>query len=574
MNVLRASVDRQQPTPSGTSTVLELELVRRIRARRNSRLQLVTVLVLVSIVLLKGISKGEFSYNTDETQHAVTGLYVADLVRDRPFSHPIEYTYQYYAHYPALSGVLHWPPLFYLFEGVSFLAFGTNVVAARLAILMFSLLALFFWYLTVERLQKGWTAALSTILLAFVPSVLLFEKTVILEIPCLSFCIAATYFWWQYLDEGRAASLYWFTGFASAALLTKQNSIYLIPFCILCLVVLRKWRRAWNYHVAVAVMIGIAFVGPFYTLVYLIHWKPVAMDLAEQYVSGFAKLAFYWKNLPVQTGWILLILSVLGLLTSRSWDKHSTTLVMLSWIAACYLTFTFIGHKEARYVLYWLPPFTYFTAGLLTKMFCQPWMRIAAACCAIVLVGQETVAAWSFERPYVTGYAQAAKRVTEASPSAVILYDADLPGNFIFFIRANDPNHRFMVLRKALYAYRIKQRGGSIELVHNREEIQDLLRQDGIRFVAVSDNIPLRFNSQIELRQMLSTPQFRLIDSFRLSDNKDGAHNGSLRIYENLAWAPPTEKYLHIKMLTLDRDIVVPLEGFEWKTGAATFDHR
>jgi hypothetical protein len=33
-------------------------------------------------------------------------------------------------------------------------------------------------------------------------------------------------------------------------------------------------------------------------------------------------------------------------------------------------------------------------------------------------------------------------------------------------------------------------------------------------------------------------------------------------------WAPPTEKYLDIKMLTLDRDIVVPLEGFDWKTGA------
>jgi Dolichyl-phosphate-mannose-protein mannosyltransferase len=574
MNVLRASIDRQTIMPTGTRTVPEPELVRGVKAQYISQLRLVAVLVFASLVIIKGISKGEFSYNTDETQHAVTGMYVADLVRDRPFSNPIEYTYQYYAHYPALSGVLHWPPLFYVFEGISFLIFGTNVMAARLTILMFALLALFFWYRTVERLQRGWTAALSTILLAFVPSVLLFEKTVMLEIPCLSFCIAATYFWLQYLEEGRAAPLYWFTGFASAALLTKQNSIYLIPFCILSVVALRKWQLVWSHHTAVALVIGMAMVGPFYTLVYLIHWKPIAMDLAEQYISGFAKLIFYFETLPAQTGWMLLILSVLGLLTSRRWDKHSTTLVMLSWIAACYLTFTLIGHKEARYALYWLPPFTYFTAGLLTKMFYRPWMRIAATSCAIVLVGQETVAALSFERPYVTGYAQAAKRVTQASPSAVILYDADLPGNFIFFIRANDPNHRFMVLRKALYAYRIKQRGGSVELVHNREEIQALLRQDGIRFIAVSDNIPLRFNSQTELRQMLLTPQFRLFDSFHLSDSQDGAHSGNLRIYENLAWAPPTEKYLHIKMLTLDRDIVVPLEGFEWKTGAVASQHR
>jgi hypothetical protein len=292
------------------------------------------------------------------------------------------------------------------------------------------------------------------------------------------------------------------------------------------------------------------------------------MDLGDRYISGAANLAFYWRHLPAQTGWMLLVLSVIGLLTSPRWDKRSTTMAMISWIAACYLTFTFIGYKEARYVLYWLPPFTYFTAGLLTKMFRERRMRIAAAACSIVLVANQTATAWSFQRPYVTGYAQAAKRVTEASRSAVILYDADLAGNFIFFIRANDPNHRFMVLRKALYAYRIKQRGGSIELLHSREEIQDLLRKYGIRFVAVSDDIPLRFISQRDLREMLLTPQFRLLDKFPLSDSENAAHSGNLLIYENLAWAPPTEKYLDIKMLTLPRDIVVPLEGFDWKTGA------
>jgi hypothetical protein len=67
---------------------------------------------------------------------------------------------------------------------------------------------------------------------------------------------------------------------------------------------------------------------------------------------------------------------------------------------------------------------------------------------------------------------------------------------------------------------------------------------------------------------MLLTPQFRLLEEFRLSDGQNGVHSGNLQIYENLAWAPPTEKYLDIKMLTLDRDIVVPLEGFDWKTGA------
>src|ERR1019366_6647198 len=71
---------------------------------------LLCVLVIAMVAILRGIRIGEFSYNVDEAQHAVTGLYVADLVRDHPFANPVEYTYRYYAQYPALSGIIHWPP--------------------------------------------------------------------------------------------------------------------------------------------------------------------------------------------------------------------------------------------------------------------------------------------------------------------------------------------------------------------------------------------------------------------------------------------------------------------------------
>src|ERR1700727_834381 len=73
---------------------------------------------------------------------------------------------------------------------------------------------------------------------------------------------------------------------------------------------------------------------------------------------------------------MFLVLSVIGLLTSPRWDKRSTTMAMITWIAACYLTFTFIGHKEARYVLYWLPPFTYVTAVMRSTMFRERRARI------------------------------------------------------------------------------------------------------------------------------------------------------------------------------------------------------
>ena len=53
-----------------------------------------------------------------------------------------------------------------------------------------------------------------------------------------------------------------------------------------------------------------------------------------------------------------------------------------------------------------------------------------------------------------------------------MLFDGPLAGNFIFFMRADDPSRRFLVLRKALYAYNIKKEGGSEELVHSRADIE------------------------------------------------------------------------------------------------------
>ncbi len=72
--------------------------------RRSTGL-LLCVLVIAIMAIVRGIRVGEFSYNVDETQHAVTGLYVADLVRDHPFAHLVEYTYCYYARNHPLAAI-------------------------------------------------------------------------------------------------------------------------------------------------------------------------------------------------------------------------------------------------------------------------------------------------------------------------------------------------------------------------------------------------------------------------------------------------------------------------------------
>jgi hypothetical protein len=524
---------------------------------------LLCVLAIAMVAILRGIRVGEFSYNVDETQHAVTGLYVADLVRDHPFAHPVEYTFRYYAQYPAIAGVIHWPPLFYCFEGLSFLVLGPTVVAARLSILFFALLGLVFWFLLVRELLNGWAAAFSATLLALLPSVLLFEKTVMLEIPLLSCCIAASFFWILYLLKGKKSDIYWFALFASAALLTKQNGIYLILFCVLSGLLCGGWKLFLRKEVMRAVAICFLLVAPFYTLVYAVHRKTIAMDLSEKSIGGgSSRWLFYPHALPGQLGWSLLGLAILGILTSRTWSRAKVTGIMSSWIVACYVTMTLIGHKEARYVMYWIPPFLYFASGLLFCYFRKPGLKVAGAVAAGVLLGATLASAWSFHRPYVSGFAAVPKKILEETKSAVILFDGPLPGNFIFFMRADDPDRRFLVLRKALYAYQIKKSGGSVELVHSPQEIEDLFREDGVRFIVVSDHVPLRLESQKMLRDLLKTPSFKELGRFPIGGDDLSPPNSSLVLYENLKWAPPAGKYLRIKMLTISHDIVVPWDSF------------
>ncbi|MGA8274160.1 MAG: glycosyltransferase family 39 protein [Candidatus Sulfotelmatobacter sp.] len=548
------------PVPEKERETVALPTIAPPRTRRAA-LILLCVLGASTVIIVRGIHGGEFSYNVDEAQHAVTGLYAAALLHDRPV-HLVDYTAKFYAQYPAI-GVIHWPPLFYGFEGLSFLLLGENVVAARLTILAFALLGLAAWFEMVRELQNDWTAALATALLAWAPGLLLFEKTVMLEIPCLSLCIAASCCWSKYLHYEKRTTLIWFVGFAAAALLTKQNSVYLSLFCLASAIALGRWRLLLKPAVWKAVFAIAMIVSPYYFLVYRAHWQTTGILLTDSKVSGLARLVFYWKYLPAELGWTLLAFSMLGIVTSVRWDRRESLVLMYAWIGSCYLTFTLIGTKEARLSLYWLPPFIYFAAGMLTRMFSRQPLRALASGAAVVLLAGSLDVAWSYQRPYVTGYSAAAKKVTQIAPGGIILYDGRLPGNFIFFLRANDPGRHFLVLRKALYAYRINKRYGYEELVHGREDIEDVLRRDGVRFVVVSDRIRMEFDSQRILREMLKSEQFRLQGIFPVVSS-ESLQEGSLFIYENRWWSPPADKFLKIRMLTLTHDVIVPFDQFDF----------
>ncbi len=528
------------------------------RTRRRAVL-LAAVLLLVTVVVIRGISRGEFHLITDEAHHAFTGLYFADFLSDLPLTHPVKYTYQYYAQYPAL-GLVHWPPFFHFVEGMVFLVLGPSVVTARLTVLLFTLVGLYFWFKLVSELRDEWTAAISTALLALLPSLLLYEKAVMLEVPSLALCIAASYFWIQYLRQGLGRSLYWFAFFASLALLTKQQSIYLATFCLFTVLAERKRRLVPNLHMLRAVGICLLLAGPFYALAFAVHWQTIAVSVFKRAVHGANPYLYYWLQLPDQLGLPLLLLSALGIASCWWWGKRESELPMLLWIAACYLTSTFIAGKEPRYILYWLPPFVYFAVSPLAAKFRVRWARPALAVVLLSLLLTSAWSAWAFERPYLSGYEALARRLTQSDRGGIVLFDGDLGANLMFYLRTLDPARRWIVMRKALYVTLNAKEFGYRELIITRAELQELIRSYGIKYVVVEDTTALDFEIQKTLREFLQTPQFKLVKAFPIESNIPKLQGRRLLLYENNDVTARSAKYLRLGMLMLDHDIVVSLD--------------
>ncbi len=530
-------------------------------ARRALR-TLVPILLLLAILLIlaRHIGKGEFSYNVDETQHAFTGVYIADLIHDHPIGHLVEYTYIYYGRYPALAGIIYYPPLFHVCEGLVFLLLGPSVVTARLTILLFAFVGLWFWYRLIEELHSRSAAILATVLLAFTPCMLLFAKTVMLEVPSLAMCIVACYFWISFLRKERSSSLLWFGLTGALATLTKHNSVFLLLFCVLSISALRKWGLLWRRATIGALAIGICLTGPYYYLFHKLVWPTVVGDLTEKQTMA-VRLTYYWRAIPSLTGWVVVVFALAGLLTCPWWNRRENNWVFLSWILSVWSTMTLIGHKEARYVIYLVPAVVYFALWPVMMASSQRvWLRISSLAAVAGVVAYLTWSAWWYERPNVTGFAAVAREIRQLSDSGVILVDTDIPANLIFFIRREDQVRHFVVLRKALYTIRIKESLGEEELIHTSEGVKKLMSDDGIRFVVVSNRPPAKFPIEVTLREMLEGPQFRLVGRYPVDGNSPVWKNYYLSLYENLQAHAPAAQSLRIPMLTMHSDNVISFE--------------
>jgi hypothetical protein len=546
--------------------------------RSENYLTLGVLLLAIGVIYLACSTTSEPFFNTDETRHVMTGVYFRDLIHDLPIRSIREYTVNYYLQYPAL-GLLVWPPLFYLFEGLAMSVFGTSMAVSNALILLFAAIGFAYFFLLVRFTHEGKTAVVAVLILALSPMVFELSHHVMLEIPTMALGLAATFHFVRYMDLARRRDLLLAALASSLAALTRFDAAYLLLFFLILLVVRGKLSMLWKRDVLITAALALVVVAPVYAMsaagIGWMHFKFATQTLSPD-VPGFLswrRYIFYPSLLGSQLGWIALVPAVIGLGAVLTASGRKTSWLYLSLIAATYLTFTPLGELESRHTIYWLPALSFFAATgvrFITDKLSAQTLFLPAAALLVFVMGWSTLAK---PQTYVRGYDEAARYVLENTRSSpYCLFVGKLNGDFIYQLRLRDPSRKLWVLRadKLLFSVLMAPEGEHRELaVDDSKSLATIYKYDP-EFIILELPRTLDRSSPAESLRTTQEEQARTIvrsnpDRFRLEkeiavDSNDFQVQGArLEIYRNVFRNPEPEHHLELEILMLRQSLETDL---------------
>jgi hypothetical protein len=510
----------------------------------------VLLCVVVALLATRGItSEGTVSLQGDMPRYLMNGAYFYDVLRDLPVTNLIEYTYRYFARYPALSLGHH--PLLVSWAVVPFYAvFGISVFSARLAIVTFSLVGMLAWYQVVRSLYDDRVGLFAALVLATTPFVVDFSRVVMSEMAALAAVLVAAYFLCRYVQTARRRDAIAFALAAALSVYGKHHCAFMLPIFLAYFVLRRGFRALLTRDILlVAVLVGL-IVAPLIPLT--LSLSPSNVGWVQRGLGGTRYTArnilYYphelWRHhLTVPA----LLFCALGLLGSL-WRRDRRIAFFVLWIVGFYVQITYIGAQDPRYAIYWIPPFSALAAASLTIVSSRE-ARTVVAVALTVLIGYQFVVAAGREPTYAEGYEAAARYVLEHPKGESVLFSGNVDsGYFPFFVRKHDPNRRLIVLRadKTLVTSNLKRIFK--ENLTTPEEIHQMLQDFGVGYVVIED-MPYASPTLALLREELKGSDFVLRERIPFRTNGPELAGVDLAIYEYRNYRPanrdrPLQMYL------------------------------
>lgn len=485
-------------------------------------------------LLLTAPVDGDFWWS-DAPRHALNGVFLRDFVAAHPLHHLVQWAVQYYLKRPALT-IMFYPPLFYAVEATAFALFGVSHFIAQCTVSLFVLLLAVSAYLLSRLLLPRWAAAGAALLVIGTPETALWGRQVMLDLPAYGLITASAACLTAYVTTGRPVAIYLAVSFLLAAIYTKYNASFVAPALAAAFVAAKGRAAPRDRHAVIAGLLGAVGLLPAIGL----FMRFGAANLTS--VSGLrgtlpldslACWLFYLEALPAQLGWLTVLLSAGGLvfLVRRIVVAESrwACALLLAWLVAGYLFFTFISLKEARDTLMVLLPLAItaplFLLAVLPKSLGEPaGLALGMGTLLYTLV--------FFPVPHMKGYQEVASFLSANVPrDGIVVYSGYRDGNLIFDLTALGNRSDITVIRADKLLLSVpagERRRGVRQATDDQAAIGRLLRDLGASYFVVQSQfwsdlaVMSRFDTVVTGSEYEKAAHFDLTGDLSTQDGDQG----------------------------------------------------
>jgi len=484
---------------------------------------------LTLIIAGRDLSVGGFSWS-DAPLHAMDGVFLHDLLIQRPEGPLRAWAEQYYLRYQCLGLVVYYPPLFAVIEAVVFLLLGVSVITARVTILLLVIGAVWLVYLFSRELFGTMVGIGSAVLSIATPAGVAWSRQVMLEWPAMFFIMVALVAYRRYLRRpGWPAGIFTAAG-CLTAYLTKQTAAF-----ALVLIVVHAWwdyrwgglfRRSFLVPMAIAMLAiaayGVATAGHNTLAARLILGSPPFEHLRQ-----VRTWTWYLYRLPTIIGWPVLIVALLAVFTlavsnvyrywrqvvsaardrslspdapagssvgeARNGNGCETIPALLSvWLFLWWLVCSVIAVKEERYFFFAVPALAILTAAWLGRWNRQKRAGIGTAA-LVILCGIQVFSAARTPARRLDNMRPTIDFLVRQADADLVLVDAVRDGQFIFDTRtAPAAGNRVIGMRasKFLYSRAARTRYDYQSHIDTPQQLRAWLDRYGIRYIVIEDRLP------------------------------------------------------------------------------------
>ena len=455
----------------------------------------------------------------DQAHNVLTSLFFFDAYRDLPVERAVSYTYDYQRQYPAL-GLVFWPPLFHAVSGAAMLVFGPELQTVHFILAGFALLLGVAMYLALTPRYSPLAAVLAVAVAVTTPVLFELQNTVMLEVPSMAMVFVVLMMYvrvaarerWLNFAEATVAGMC-----CAAVAYTKQPAVFVLLGIFLDVMFhhrhLLRERLTW---------VCVSVTGVLLLPLAAFTWKFGQVNLAQSignqgniYVEhhrvaerwSMEGWTYYFKLLPEQLPWLVLLLSGAGLVIALSSAEQRRQHGIWLWcVVAWYLMFSYFDNKQVRFVAYVVPFLS--VAAVLAAQTLLSQRRLVGYASLVVLVAGF---GWNMQTVAHTpprGYKEVSRIVQEC-------VQEEAEGNLVYF---GEDHHLFTAQLRLLDEGRKRAllRGDDVlELAEGN--LPETLQQFRARWLLIDPELP---TGQAALAELAKHPdEFEQVSETQTLDN-------------------------------------------------------